>query len=304
MSPTEFRAKLEPTSKPRSFMPTAETFVSRCRVSSPNHDTRILTAAQQFFHKDCFKLQTIVLIGAILQVLLCALVPLRWAVVPAAVLLLNSVLITVFQLLTKSPTEFNAATIPGRATAQFPRADGSFGTQPGAAPVVVFNLGVQWNHPLGLFAPGVMEVSERFIAMDKDLASRREELGLLSGSAWRGDDRKSNNTFVMTYYFKDVESIHRFAHEPLHRETWDWINASKHTHIGIFHETFCVPAQAYETVYVNCNPVLLGRAAIRVQEAKGGGKWMNSLVNANVPALKTQYARLSRNERGDEIDFV
>lgn len=133
--------------------------------------------------------------------------------------------------------------------------------------------------------------------MKKDLRNRREELGLLGMSSWQGDDRKSNNSLITTMYFKDVESVHKFAHEPLHRQAWDWYDVKKHSHIGIFHETFCVPAKAWETVYVNCHPVGLGRLAAKV-DGKEEESWMNSLVSADMPALRTQYARLGRYENG------
>ena len=133
--------------------------------------------------------------------------------------------------------------------------------------------------------------------MKRDLNERREELGFLGMASWRGDERRSNNTYNLTMYFKNVESIHRFAHEPIHREAWDWYDMKKHSHIGVFHETFCVPAKAWETVYVNCRPVGLGRLAEKV-DGKEEERWMNSLVSADMPALKTQYARLSRFENG------
>lgn len=188
--------------------------------------------------------------------------------------------------------------IPTRVTAQLPYKDGSFGTQPAAQPIVVFNLGVQYNHPLGLLAPGVWETAQRFIAMSKDIKKRREELGLLGISYARADERRSNNSLIATFYFKDVESIHKFAHEPLHREAWDWFNPKKHSHIGIFHETFCVPAKAYETIYMNCHPVGMGRTSTKIEIKDEEASWLNSLVNADVPALKTQYSRLQRDEAG------
>ncbi|CAM1508230.1 Fc.00g050780.m01.CDS01 [Cosmosporella sp. VM-42] len=255
---TEFRPMLAPTSKRRNFQPTVET---------------------HFFTKDTIKPHTIILIGSLLQLILCAILPLRWAIVPPSIFLLNSIITTIFQLLSTRPNEYTSTTVPGRVTAQLPLKDGTFGTSPASQPIVLFNLGVQWNHPLGLLAPGVPELAKQFMAMNKDLKARREELGLLGLSTWRGDERLSNNTLVTTYYFKDVESIHRFAHEPLHRQAWDNFGPNKYSHIGIFHETFCVPAKAWETVYVNCSPILMGRAAEKVK-VKGEGEgemWVNSL---------------------------
>lgn len=147
--------------------------------------------------------------------------------------------------------------------------------------------------------------------MQHNLESRRDELGFLGISSYRGHDRGSNNTLLLAMHFKDVESIHRFAHEPLHREAWDWYDVKKHSHIGIFHETFCVPATAWENVYVNCHPVGMGRMSTvgvdsRFGERAGGKgvqKWVNPLVSADTPALKTQYTRLGRHENGVPIDI-
>ncbi|KAM5342441.1 hypothetical protein ACJ41O_013407 [Fusarium nematophilum] len=280
MKSAEFRPKLAPTSRPRNFRPRAETF---------------------FLIKDSLKPHTIVLLGSVLQAILSALLPLRWATVPPAILLLNSLIRTVIQVRSPQPSEYIRDTVPGRATAQLPSSSsGSFGGRPGASPIVVFHLGVQANHPLGVASPGFSELGDFFSAMQRDLHARREELGLLGSSGWRGDERASNNTLMTAYYFRDVEGVHRFAHEELHRKAWDWFGKAKFKHIGVFHETFCVPAQAYETVYLNCHPVLMGQSAVRTT---GSGdeeeeRWTNALVSADTPVLKTQWSRLSRDENG------
>ena len=72
---------------------------------------------------------------------------------------------------------------------------------------------------------------------------------------------------------------------------------TKPKHLGIFHETYSVPAHEYENIYVNCHPVMMGRASVKTTVGDEE-KWTNTLVNADVPALKTQYARMSRDEQG------
>lgn len=251
----------------------------------------------QFFLTDAVSKQTIILGGALLQIILSAILPARWAAVPAAVLLFNSVIKTIIQLRSPHGNDFMTGVIPGRTTAQLPSETGSFGPDPASQSVVVFHLGIQWNHPLGFLAPGARDLSKNYAAMMKDLLSRQEELGLLSVSDWRGKERGCNNTYLLTFYFKDVASIHRFAHEELHRAAWDNFVATKPAHIGVFHETFEVPARAYESMYVNCSPLLMGRGQARC-ETKEGERWVNSLVSADTPALKTQYARMGRDEMG------
>ncbi|EWZ98219.1 hypothetical protein FOWG_02418 [Fusarium oxysporum f. sp. lycopersici MN25] len=282
MKKSEFRSKMEPTSRPLTFAS---------------------TAGMLFMLKDCFKPQTTVVVGSFIQLALCAVLPLRWAVVPPLAVLFNSIVTTTIQLYSTNPNEYNKNVVPGRATAQLPFSTGSFGSTPGASPVVVFHLGIQANHPLGLAAPGMEQISKYFMAMHNDLASKRDEYGMLSSSTWRGDEKSSNNTLLLIYYFRDIESLHRFAHDELHRKAWDYVNKSKLKHVGIFHETFNVPAHEYENVYVNCHPVLMGHATVKTTE--GGEeeeRWINSLVSADTPLLKTQYARMSRDEHGRSKD--
>lgn len=193
---------------------------------------------------------------------------------------------------------FNSNVVSGRTTSQIPLSDGTFSDSPGLSPLVVFQLGAQWNHPLGILAPGVADLNTRVGAMMQDVRKRRDEFGYLTSSVWRSDDRCSNNAVLTSFYFRDIEGLHRFAHDKIHREAWDWWNKTKYSHIGIFHETFCVPARGYEGVYVNCSPLLMGRLSVRVKHEKGEDKWVNGLVSADTPALKTQWARLGRDEKG------
>lgn len=280
----EFQPKLALTDIPLHFKPTGPTYA---------------------FLKDAFHFHTILLFGALLQTILTLLLPLRWAVVPPSALLLNVLITTAVQARNPLTNAYKSRVVPGRASAQIPSlttaSAGVFPSDPAEASLVVFNIGAQFNHPLGPLAPGIKEMGDMFGAMTRELLDRREELGVLSVSSWRADERASHNTSKLTIFFRDVEGLHRFAHEPLHRRAWDWLNARKHLeHIGVFHETFCVPAKAYETVYLNCRPVLLGGAAVKLggKEGEEKGKWANALVDGNTPALKTQYSRMDRDEKG------
>ncbi|CAH0059053.1 unnamed protein product [Clonostachys solani] len=252
-----------------------------------------------FILLDTLKIRTRILLGALIQVLLCSVLPMRLAIAPACLMLFHSFITTILQARSPKSSHFQRDVVFGRATSQFPSGDGSYGTQPAKESVVFFNLGIQYNHPLGVLSKGAYEVSRHFLKMEKDLLSRREELGLLSISKWHASERESNNTLIITFYFKDVESVHKFAHEELHRKALDFYNKAKYDHIGVFHETLIVPAKNYETVYVNCKPVLMGTSAVKLDGEKGnGGSWATPLVNADHPNLKTQYARLSRHENG------
>lgn len=249
--------------------------------------------------KDAFKLHTLLLFGAIGQILLCAVLPMKWAIVPAAGLLLNAVVTTFIQLMSPGSNSFREGVVDGRVTAQLPSEKGTFGPEAATGSVVVFQLGIQYNHPLGVFGPGRAEVASSFMKMNKDLMARREELGLLGMSRWRGNERETNNTLLLTYYFKDVQSINRFAQEEIHRKGWDMYNASTwKKHVGVFHETYSISAKHFETVYDNCRPVLMGRGLVKC-ETEAGEKWVNTLVSADTPLLKTQYGRFGRDTKGN-----
>ncbi|KAF7545569.1 hypothetical protein G7Z17_g9057 [Cylindrodendrum hubeiense] len=281
MNRPEFRPKLALTSEPRTFQPATESI-------------GVLS--------DGLKLHTTILIGALIQIPLCAILPIRYAIVPALSLLLNSVITTVLQARKPELNKFMKQVVPGRATAQIPStstaSQGRFSSQPAEASIVVFNVGSQFNHPLGVLAPGVKELGNHFATLKRDILNRREEIGLLGVSTFLADEQESNNTNMLTCYFRDVESLHRWALGPMHREAWGWLNSKKYSHIGVFHETFCVPAKAYETIYINCRPVLLGRAAVEMSTKGPEPEWANCLMNADTPLLKTQYSRLSRDEAG------
>ncbi|KAF5677941.1 hypothetical protein FHETE_1461 [Fusarium heterosporum] len=278
MKNAEFRPKLEPTSKPLTY---------------PS------TSGAAFMLLDCFKPQSIVVLGSFVQLALCAFLPMRWAVIPPAAVLLNSVITTLIQLRSTTPNEYMQGAIPGRTTAQLPFSSGSFGSKPAANSVVVLHLGIQVNHPLGLAAPGMDRMAKFFADMQEELATRRDEYGMLGMSTWRGDERGSNNTLLNIFYFRDLEGVHRFAHGDVHRRGWDYYNKAKHSHLGVFHETYSVPAREYENVYVNCRPVMMGRASVRTTPVGEEERWTNTLVSADTPALKTHYARMARDEQGN-----
>src|SRR5688500_9465277 len=139
--------------------------------------------------KDCFKPQAIIVLGSVVQLALCAFLPMRWAVIPPAAVVLNSVITTLLQLRTTTPNEYMQGVIPGLTTAQRPFASGTFGSNPAANSILVLHLGMQINHPLGLAAPGMDRMSKLFADMQEELESHRDEFGMLGLSTWRGDDR-------------------------------------------------------------------------------------------------------------------
>lgn len=185
--------------------------------------------------------------------------------------------------------------ILGRTSAQLPEPEtGRFDNQPAAHPIVVFHFGVRFNHPLGIASPGARTTIDHFQACNNLVMARSQEYGMLGASAWRAAERSSENTLMMVYYFKDVESLNKFAHDDIHRKAWDWIVKAGHKHIGFFHEAFCVPPKAYETIYVNFHPLLMGATSMKCTDENDEEVWVSPVVDAEAGPLKSQFGRMGR----------
>jgi hypothetical protein len=70
---------------------------------------------------------------------------------------------------------------------------------------------------------------------------------------------------LMVQYWRDVESLLAYAHEPerAHRPAWRAFNRAAREAagaVGIWHETFVVPAGGHESMYVDMPLVGLPRA--------------------------------------------
>ncbi|EGX94942.1 hypothetical protein CCM_03214 [Cordyceps militaris CM01] len=277
----EFQLKLAPTERPWTYTPS--------------------TSARYGLDKVA-RLPVFLVLGSVLQAGLSLALPARWAVVP----LLSYLAVTLASVLLDRATSlthpFPLNVVPGRAAAQLPLPSGAFGDAAAADAVVVFHIGAQFNHALGPLCPGGRATGDRFGALVADLRRRRAELGVLAVSDWQGvvDGSVTTNTVI---YFRDLASLHAFAHEPMHREAWDWFAAQKFPHLGVYHETFLVPRNSYECVYLNCKPLLMGAAAsLATDDKTGAQRWVNALVSADVPALKTQYARMGRDRNGVVVE--
>ncbi|PSR82894.1 hypothetical protein BD289DRAFT_295091 [Coniella lustricola] len=279
--------------------------------------------------KDSFELPTLLAVGGLLQAVTLLILPVRYALLPLGFLLGRSIITTILETRSLSSKPFNPSIVHGITTAQLPLSGGStsssttttglqanFGTTSASSPVVVFHLGVYFNHPLGFLAPGSKEIGGHFSAMEKDLLANRSSNGLISSSSWRGTTRSSKNCVLLIAYFRSAEDLNHFAHSKTHRDGWNWYNKfvreSGYHHFGLFHETFVSPKGEWESIYIDCEPTLLGGGSVRIgQGEKEGGEehqaeeqvgnedkddkevWIRPLVNAKHPALRTQAKRMS-----------
>lgn len=265
--------------------------------------------------KDGFTLSTLLVLGGLAQTILSMVLPSHYALLPLLFLLLRAIVVTVLN--SSSPGKYVAdfGLIPGRTSAQLPKPSfdplkpssaSPFGSVPAEESIVVFHLGARVTHPLGLLAPGGKEFGDQFIACNKELLKRAKEFGCLGGTTWRGNEADSNNTILNIYYFRDMEGLNRFAHDPVHRQAWDWYNKDfvkkmGFSHIGIFHEAFYAPSGNYETIYINMPPVLMGAGSAKVRnEASGEDEWVRTLVDAEGPVWRTQYSRMGRQVKKQE----
>ncbi|OHF04296.1 hypothetical protein CORC01_00635 [Colletotrichum orchidophilum] len=250
--------------------------------------------------KDGFNLTTLFTIGALMQSILFLILPAKYALIPASALGLSSIVSTIMETRSEKSNPYMKGVVRGRTSAQFPNpATGAIPAVAASQSLVVFHLGVRFNHPMGLLCPGGREIGDFFQEMNKDLAQRASEYGLYHVSNWLGTDGPRNNSLLNIYYFRDVEGLNKFAHDPIHRKGWDWYNSFKqqHSHIGIYHENFVTNAGQYETIYGNMKPLLLGAASVECQNEESGAKvWVNTLVDANVGPLRGMMRRMGKKE--------
>ncbi|KAK3291085.1 uncharacterized protein B0H64DRAFT_478411 [Chaetomium fimeti] len=262
------------------------------------------------FLKDSFSLPTLLVLAGFVQGVLSLILPSRYALLPTVFVLLRAVVCAIRDVTSLERFVAERGVIKGRTSAQLPNASydpvlaekaSPFGSAPAEKSIVVLHLGARFNHPLGGLAPGSKEVTEKFMACHKEVLTRAKEFGCLGGTSYRGDETASNNTVMTVYYFRDLDGLNSFAHDRVHREAWDWYKKEclkkGYSHIGIFHEAFCAPAGAYETIYVNMQPTLLGAGSADVKnEATGTDDWVRTVVDASSSVWRSQHSRMGRGQ--------
>lgn len=129
--------------------------------------------------------------------------------------------------------------------------------------VVVFVLGMQVRRPWRVDHWGsvIHAMTRMMIELETDRHTRRAS-GYLGGHTLIGGRGP-----IVTQYWRSVADLEAYAHDPDQQHRPAWLRVYRMAHrakrqtIGIWHETYVVPAGAHETIYGNCRPIGLGRAA-------------------------------------------
>ncbi|CAK7221751.1 hypothetical protein SBRCBS47491_004634 [Sporothrix bragantina] len=266
--------------------------------------------------RDAFQLQTWIAVGAILQAILVAVLPLNWAVVPAAVYLATRIIDTllIWGQLRSNPHMDGVVT--RKTSAQFP---GS--TVPAQQPLVVIQLAARCNHALGNLHPHMDAIGkffERMIAeLEADVIDKKDEYDYLGAKTFLANERTTANEIMVLVYFRSYEGMHKFSHATggAHRDAWIWWNnvvvgkKSTNGHLfGIMHEVYEMPAQNWESIYVNYHPTSFGAASFRkdVVDTVTGKKttqWVSPLVDASRGRLSTSRGRLAATQGEDNDKY-
>lgn len=135
------------------------------------------------------------------------------------------------------------------------------------ADLVVFHIGmtIRAPHRPDLWLP-VLTAMPRML---KELG-QQPELGLLGSDLLFG----RQGPWVVQYW-RSVEDLHAYAHdrEASHLPAWKAFNRAARQHpdaVGIWHETYLVPASGIETLYANGALVGLGKHTGTVPAEKRG----------------------------------
>jgi hypothetical protein len=144
--------------------------------------------------------------------------------------------------------------------------------------VVVFLIGMRVNR-----WRRVRSWWPAFVGMPRMLAElqKRPEVGLLGArSYWAG------RNFLTVQYWRSAEQLGRYARDPrmAHRPAWSRHNrrAASTADVGIWHESYVVPAAAIESLYANMPSFGLGAALGAVPRAQARRTRAHELIGEPV----------------------
>ncbi|KAJ5925362.1 hypothetical protein N7454_008001 [Penicillium verhagenii] len=263
--------------------------------------------------KDQFSLTTWLLLGAVTQGLAVMLFPASYAILPAFIILSYRVIDGLLMTVGLKRNRYMDNVIMGKFTGQIPNSEGIYSSEPADENIVAFQLISRSNHPLGLLAPGAREVAALAQNMYAQLAKERETYGFLGSKFMIGaDELSAGNHMITMMYFRNLEGIHRFAHGPIHTDTWNWWNAKgKHYgYVTIAHELYSSPKNQWENIYINAQLTGLPGTLVKVKKLDADGKedefeYVNPVIDARKGKLARQFGRVNRSYENNDskVDY-
>jgi len=117
--------------------------------------------------------------------------------------------------------------------------------------------------------------------------------------------------FIFISYWRTIDDVLVFAHSPLHREAWNWLEKTtkKHAYVGFNHELYEAPPGHWENIYMNFQPTGLGATTVikrhngKLEAGVVADEWISPLVDANQRKLRTTSERLGRSTK-PEVDVT
>ncbi|RVD81476.1 uncharacterized protein DFL_009340 [Arthrobotrys flagrans] len=216
--------------------------------------------------RDQLPISSWLALGAVLEAILFNIIGWK-AFLPPALLLFYQISDTILVLSGLKRNVLMDGVLLNKYSAQFPDSQGHFGSTPANDNVVCFIIGSRANHPMGMFGPGVKTIADYFEGMTTYLDNHAEEFGYLGANRWLASDRPAKNEIMATMYFRNYEGLHKFAHDDMHRQGWNWWNKNlkNHPHIGIWHEVYVAPKGNWESIYINSAPTGLAATTLRIE---------------------------------------
>lgn len=142
--------------------------------------------------------------------------------------------------------------------------------------IVVFNIGmtIRRKHRIDLWGPVFMAMPAMIGELSRNRAAAErgevEDLGFLGAYTLMG----RSGPWVVQYW-RSTDQLYRYARsaDARHLPAWKRFNATARKHpeaVGIWHETFAVPASGIETLYGNGARTGLGALTGTVEATRRG----------------------------------
>ena len=125
----------------------------------------------------------------------------------------------------------------------------------------VFHIGLILNGNIP--SKEMKQIGDAFNSMIKELEADPEKYGFLGATNYISGNTRVDSTMTIQYW-RSQEHLNAYARERMSKHLPGMIWSSRlmkvSAHIGLWHESFTVRAGDYESIYMNCPRILLGKA--------------------------------------------